>query len=92
MSHTQHAASLLGVELAAPDGSERVTGHSLRATGAQGLAAAGIDTWAIELLGRWGSEVVRSYIREARLQGASTMARRATSSQLHLEQFVSGLV
>ena len=31
------AAARLGVELAAPDGSERVSGHSLRATGAQGL-------------------------------------------------------
>ena len=44
-----HAAELLGVELVAPDGSERVSGHSLRATGAQGLAAAGVETWAIEL-------------------------------------------
>ena len=50
------AATFLGVELAAPDLSERVSGHSLRATGAQGLAAAGVDTWAIELLGRRGGE------------------------------------
>jgi len=61
-----HAAILLGVELASPDGSERVSGHSLRATGAQGLAAAGVDTWAIELLGRWGSDAVRGYVRDVR--------------------------
>ena len=71
-----HAASLLGVELSAPDGSERVSGHSLRATGAQGLAAAGVDTWAIELLGRWGGDTVRGYIREARLADATSMAQR----------------
>ena len=74
------AAGFLGVELAAPDGSERVSGHSLRATGAQGLAAAGVDTWAIELLGRWGGEAVRGYIRDARLADASAMARRVAEA------------
>ena len=75
-----HAANLLGVELVSPDGSERVSGHSLRATGAQGLATAGIDTWAIELLGRWGGDTARGYIREARLADASAMAKRVTES------------
>ena len=91
-SHIQHAAALLGVELAAPDGSERVTGHSLRATGAQGLASAGVDTWAIELLGRWGSDVVRSYIREARLHDAANMAHRVSASTTHLDELVAGIV
>jgi len=86
-----HAASLLGVELSSPDGSERVSGHSLRATGAQGLAAAGIDTWAIELMGRWGSEAVRGYIREARLADATAMTRRVAES-LSLEALVRRLV
>jgi hypothetical protein len=43
------AATYLGVELAAPDGSERASGHSLRTTGALGLAAAGVGTWVIGL-------------------------------------------
>jgi len=86
-----HAASLLGVELSSPDGSERVSGHSLRATGAQGLAAAGIDTWAIELMGRWGSEAVRGYIREARLADATAMTRRVADS-LSLEALVKRLI
>ena len=68
MSDTiRHAATQLGVTLASPDGSERVTGHSLRATGAQGLTMLGWDLWAVQLLGRWGSDVVKAYVREAPL-------------------------
>jgi len=85
------AATLLNVELAAPDGTERVSGHSLRATGAQGLAAAGVDTWAIELLGRWGSEAVRGYVRDARLASASSMARRVAEA-IPLEELVRRIV
>ena len=85
------AAELLGVEPVAPDGSERVSGHSLRATGAQGLAAAGVETWAIELLGRWGSDAVRGYVRDARLASASDMARRVAASE-PLEELVRRLV
>jgi len=86
-----HAATLLGIELAAPDGTERVSGHSLRATGAQGLAAAGIDTWAIELLGRWGSDAVRGYIRDARLASAASMAKQVANA-VPLEDLVRRLV
>ena len=40
--------------LANADRTLRVSGRSLRPTGAQGLAELGLDAWAIELLGRWG--------------------------------------
>ena len=62
-----HAATLLHVPLSAPDGSERVSGHSLRVSGAQGLARSGWDFWAIQLQGRWHSDVVKHYVREAHL-------------------------
>ena len=62
-----HAAHKLNVPLAAPDGSERVSGHSLRVTGAQGLARLGWDLWAIQLHGRWQSDVVKHYVRDAHL-------------------------
>ena len=62
-----HAATLLGLSVRSADGLGRWTGHSLRVTGAQGLARAGIDTWAIQLMGRWGSDAVLGYIREAPL-------------------------
>ena len=61
------AAIKLGIPLAAPDESERVSGHSLRVTGAQGLARLGWDLWAIQLHGRWQSDVVKHYVREAHL-------------------------
>ena len=42
----EFSATALGVELAAPDGSERASGHSLRVTGAQGLLAYGLGLGA----------------------------------------------
>ena len=70
------AARRLGVTLAVPDGSAKVSGHSLRATGAQGLARAGLEVWAIQLLGRWGSATVLDYIREVPLELSSSWASR----------------
>ena len=79
MAHTiREAARLLGLPLSSPDNAEQITGHSLRATGAQGLARAGLDLWAIQLLGRWGSEAVKTYVRQAALDRATTWAARAT--------------
>ena len=48
------AARCVGVPLVSPDGSEKISGHTLRVTGAQGLARLGLDLWAIQLFGRWG--------------------------------------
>ena len=63
----ERAAINLSIPLAAPDGCERVSGHSLRVSGAQGLARMGWDFWAIQLHGRWHSDVVKHYVREAHL-------------------------
>ena len=68
------AARMLEVPTVTATG--RITGHSLRVTGAQGLAAAGLDLWAIQLLGRWGSLAIKSYVREAHLEQAEVWARR----------------
>jgi len=78
----QAAAVLLGVPLSAPDGSERVSGHSLRSTGAQGLARRGAELWTIQLLGRWGGSSVQLYVREAQLDRASALAARPSSTSL----------
>ena len=56
------AAHLLGVEAPA-DGSERVSGHSLRTTGAQGLIHLGWRADAVQLMGRWASRRVQLYTR-----------------------------
>ena len=50
----EHAAAQLKIPACSPDGSERISGHSMRVTGAQGMARLGLDLWAIQLLGRWG--------------------------------------
>ena len=80
-------AARLGVKLAAADGSTRVTGHSLRVTGAQGLARLGVDTWAVQLLGRWGSSTVLEYVQAVPLERSSEWARRAAT--VTLEQLAS---
>ncbi len=69
-------AGLLGVREPA-DGPERISSHSLRVTGAQGLARLGLDIWAIQLIGRWGSSAVLGYIREAQLDAAAGWAADA---------------
>ena len=69
------AATLLKVPKTSADGNERVSGHSLRVTGAQGLTKAGLDTWAVQLLGRWGSDTVLTYIRNVPLQKSAEWAR-----------------
>ena len=74
--------------MVALDGSARVSGHSLRATGAQGLARAGVDVWAIQLLGRWGSSTVLEYVREVPLEVSTSWAARAARAST-LEEVLS---
>ena len=61
------AAVSLGIPLADADGSTRISGHSLRVSGAQGLARAGFPLWSIQLMGRWGSEAVKQYVGDTAL-------------------------
>ena len=61
------AARLLGVG-DAPDGAERISGHSLRVTGAQGLVVLGWPSEAVRLMGRWESKDVERYVRLAPLE------------------------
>ena len=86
------AARLLGVPHAAPDGSERVSGHSLRVTGAQGLVLRGWDLWTVQLHGRWGSDVVKRYVRESPLTAVALGRGPAARQDLDLEAVVSAVV
>jgi len=74
------AARWLKLDLVSPDRSLRISGHSLRPTGAQGLTKLGLDVWAIELLGRWGGATVRKYVRDATVSIAAARARSAAMS------------
>ena len=82
------AGESLNVAREAPDGSERFSGHSLRVTGAQGLAELGWHLWAIQLQGRWGSETVKKYLREAPLSHPIS----ATSPVMDIEALVEKLL
>ena len=73
----------------APDGSERISGHSLRVTGAQGLAGRGWNLWTVQLLGRWGSDSVKGYFREAPLQA---LLHSRPTEQLDIDTVVEQLV
>ena len=42
-----------------------VSGHSARRSGAQWFARRGLPLWAIQYLGRWGSDSVRLYTAQA---------------------------
>ena len=53
------------------------SGHALRVTGAQGLARAGLSLHAIQLLGRWGSNAVLLYVRQAPLYATHRYAAAA---------------
>ena len=77
----EHAAVLLDVPLKTLDGKFRISGHSLRPTGAQGLSRMGLDTWAIQMLGRWGSAAVLTYIRDAAASPEAAIGRRGVLSR-----------
>ena len=67
------AADRLGVR-DSTDGTLKVTGHSLRSTGAQGLIRLKWRPDAVRLMGRWESEVVRAYTRLAPLESPTEPA------------------
>ncbi len=48
-------------------GASGLTGHSLRVTGAQRLALAGVTEGRISMFGRWASKAMLLYVREALL-------------------------
>ena len=84
-------ARLLGVAQSAPDGSERVTGHSLRVTGAQGLVIRGWDLWTVQLHGRWGSDVIKRYVRDSPLAAVAAGRGPAARQELDLEAVVAAV-
>ena len=88
----REAGRLLGVAVSAPDGSERITGHSLRVTGAQGLVLRGWHLWAVQLHGRWGSDVIRRYVRDSPLVAAASSSGPALGGGLELDAVVAAVV
>ena len=56
---------------------QRFGGHAMRVSGAQFLAAAGVSTGLIQLLGRWTSTAVERYIQQAGLQVVPKVSMQA---------------
>ena len=84
-----HAGRFLGTPRTSLDEACRLSGHSLRVTGAHGLTRRGLDLFTVQLLGRWGSSAVQSYVRGAHLQEASRRAARsALAASLDLDLVV----
>ena len=69
-------AKLAGVPLTLPSGARRFGKHSFRSTGAVLLSRLGIDIYKIQLLARWGSDVVQHYVRESPLDSLTKQVRR----------------
>ena len=57
-----------------------ISGHTFRITGARTLSAWGLDPVTIQLLGRWGSMAVLSYLADSPLIGFSDRLHSSTSS------------
>ena len=74
------AARHLSLPAVSAGGLHLWAGHSLRVGGAQSLAALGLDTWCIQLLGRWGSDTVLDYIRSSPLVSSHLWAARAANA------------
>ena len=66
--------------LGAQDGS--YTGHSLRTTGAQRLAAAGVSEEKIRLFGRWTSTAMLKYVRDTLLADSGIVVAQIVEGRL----------
>ena len=67
-------------------------GHSLCVIGAQGLVLRGWHLWAVQLHGRWGSDVVRRYVRESPLIAAASSPGLTGVAGLDLDAVVEAVV
>lgn len=81
-------ASLLGLQTVGPRGENLYTGHVCRRTGAETFTAAGIEVSVIQIFGRWGSDTVLRYCKEAPLASSSSIAarvKRPSTSELAVD-------
>ena len=85
----QQLASMLNLPICWPNGARAYTGHSARATGAQFMASRGIELWRVQIFGRWGSDAILRYVREAPLEQLAELAiesgHREALSRIRLE-------
>ena len=70
------------------DQRKALTGHALRATGAQFMARRGIEYYKIQLYCRWGSETILKYLRDAPLEGAEDWVAESVAVEPSVEEVI----
>ncbi len=80
------ASELAGKPAKDSSGNYILSGHTFRITGARFLAANGLDPITIQLLGRWGSNAVLSYLAEAPLMSLTQRLKPLESQRLVSER------
>ena len=68
MERIEAALPLPGLPILGRSGKRLYGGHAFRVAGARFLSRMGIEVRVIALLGRWGSDVVLAYIKDAPLE------------------------
>lgn len=79
-----------GGQVQAEGGAQTIGGHSLRVTGAQRLAALGVDSVKIMVLARWAGPTILRYVREAPLQNLPREVR-ALEGRAEMDQMAAEL-
>lgn len=77
----QALAARYGLATHHASGAPRYTGHTARASGAQHLAARGIELWKIQIFGRWSSAAFLRYIRSSPLASMTKLASEAAARE-----------
>ena len=67
------------------EGNWLLSGHTFRITGARTLASWGLDPITIQMLGRWGSSAVLSYLAETPLLGFSERLKGRVAGRKFIE-------
>lgn len=76
------ASELAGQPAKDSSGNYILSGHTFRITGARFLATNGLDPITIQLLGRWGSNAVLTYLAEAPLMSLTQRLKPLESQRL----------
>ena len=84
------AAQMAGQDIVTMEGEHLISGHTFRITGARYLSSLGLDAITVQLLGRWGSDAVLTYLAEAPLQGLASRVKPLAQSGLKQQMQANG--
>ena len=76
----EYVAAAEGESLVTPAGDRRLGGHSLRASIAQHLAGAGLDFLTLQVLARWGSDIIPRCVAGAPILTLTDQCKKAIAN------------